>query len=78
MYSLKIREPAVVRISLSATLLVSAKLQSIPKMGTLYNQSLNFWHFTQQLLRWLDAELHTSFRTSGSPHKPSRDFSMLA
>ena len=29
-------------------------------------------------LRWLDTELHTSFRTSGSPHKPSRHFSMLA
>ena len=29
-------------------------------------------------LRWLDTEFHTSFRTSGSLHKPSRDFSMLA
>ena len=29
-------------------------------------------------LRWLDTVLHTSFRTSGNPHKPSRDFSMLA
>ena len=30
------------------------------------------------LLRWFDTELHTSFRTSGSPHKLSRDLSMLA
>ena len=36
--------------------------------------NLNMWLY----LRWLDTEFHTSFRTSGSPHKPSRDFSMLA
>ena len=32
----------------------------------------------EKALRWLDTEFHTPFRTSGSPHKPSRDFSMLA
>ena len=32
----------------------------------------------KSFLRWLNTEFHTSFRTSGSPHKPSQDFSMLA